>query len=114
MSKSAITTHILDTATGKPVSNLPVKLFKLIDGNWELISQASTDADGRITDWLSPETAIEFATYKLSFDLDSYFTDQADPAFYPLAEICFRLQDKRHHHIPLLLSPFGYSTYRGS
>jgi hydroxyisourate hydrolase len=132
--KSAITTHVLDTATGKPAANVPISLYKKVDNDWLFITDGKTDDDGRITDWINPDTKIEFAVYKLVFDLDSYFSDSyfldsnvldsnvlepsakgsAEPAFYPLAEICFRLQDNKHHHIPLLLSPFGYSTYRGS
>lgn len=114
MNRSPITTHILDTATGKPAANVPVKLYKQVNQDWELITEGKTDDDGRIVDWIDTGTDIEFATYKLVFDLDVYFSDQPKPAFYPTAEICFRLQDKNHHHIPLLLSPFGFSTYRGS
>ncbi|MEO9497551.1 MAG: hydroxyisourate hydrolase [Vibrio splendidus] len=114
MSRSPITTHILDTAKGLPAANVPVKMFKLVDDQWLFLTDGLTDADGRIANWLMPLTEVEFATYKLTFDLDAYFTDSDKPAFYPLAEICFRVQDTKHHHIPLLLSPFGYSTYRGS
>ncbi|KDC55388.1 5-hydroxyisourate hydrolase [Pseudoalteromonas sp. S3431] len=112
MSKSPITTHILDTSTGKPAANVAVKLFKLTNNEWVQLTQGKTDSDGRITDWLNTE--VEFATYKLVFDLDSYYQNQPTPAFYTEAQITFRLQDTKHHHIPLLLSPFGYSTYRGS
>ena len=112
MSKSPITTHILDTSTGKPAANVAVKLFKLTNNEWVQLTQGKTDTDGRITGWLNTE--VEFATYKLVFDLDSYYQNQTTPAFYPEAQITFRLQDTKHHHIPLLLSPFGYSTYRGS
>lgn len=114
MKHSAITTHILDTSTGLPAKNVGVKLFKLINDSWSLLSEAATDSDGRIKDWAENELTIDFATYKLIFDLDSYFVNQSTPAFYPYAEICFRVQDEKHHHIPLLLSSFGYSTYRGS
>lgn len=114
MNRSPITTHILDTATGLPAENVPVELFKLEYGEWKLLTKGLTNSDGRITDWIDDHSTINFATYKLVFDLDGYFSDQAEPAFYPFAEICFRRQDDKHHHIPLLLSPFGYSTYRGS
>lgn len=118
VNKSPITTHILDTATGLPAANVPVTLFQLTDDSWQKIAQGTTNQDGRIADWLSDKT-IDFGTYKLKFDLDTYFNQMSDQnsdtsPFYPFAEICFRLQDQRHHHIPLLLSPFGYSTYRGS
>lgn len=114
MNKHVITTHILDTAKGQPVCNLPVELFKLIDQQWVLIAQAQSDQDGRVSIWQDLTTCLDFSTYRLRFHLDDYFTEQAELSFYPLAEICFRLQDSRHHHIPLLVSPFGYSTYRGS
>jgi 5-hydroxyisourate hydrolase len=114
VNKSPITTHILDTSTGKPAANVPVSLYKLVNKQWELLVQGTTDNDGRIADWISSNTNIEFGTYQLIFDLDTYYQGQATPAFYPEAQISFRLQDNKHHHIPLLLSPFGYSTYRGS
>lgn len=114
MSKSPITTHILDTSTGKPAANVPVSLYQQVDKQWHLLTEGVTDTDGRIIDWLSPDTSIKFATYKLIFNLDNYYQKQPIPAFYPQVEITFRLQDSKHHHIPLLLSPFGFSTYRGS
>jgi len=114
MSRSPITTHILDTAKGLPAENVPVKMYQLIGDQWLFITEGVTDNDGRIANWLTPVNDISFGTYKLSFDLDAYFIGEEPPAFYPLAEICFRIQDTKHHHIPLLLSPFGYSTYRGS
>ena len=114
MSKSPITTHILDTATGLPAANVPVTLSKLVGESWLVITQGMTNEDGRISDWIAEDYTIDCATYKLTFALDYYFSSQETPAFYPFAEICFRLQDNKHHHIPLLLSPFGYSTYRGS
>ncbi|MDM7861344.1 hydroxyisourate hydrolase [Alteromonas sp. ASW11-36] len=113
MSKSPITTHILDTATGTPAAGVPVVLYKLEQDSWVELTRGATDYDGRITDWLSG-VEVTFGTYKLHFDLDTYFAEQPEPAFYPFAEICFRRQDNKHHHIPLLLAPFGYSTYRGS
>jgi len=116
--KSPITTHVLDTATGKPAANIPVKLYQQNNQQWDFITEGITNDDGRITDWIKPESTIEFGIYKLIFELEEYSnknsTSNGDLAFYPLAEICFRLQDNKHHHIPLLLSPFGYSTYRGS
>ncbi|MFU2512228.1 hydroxyisourate hydrolase [Pseudoalteromonas sp. ASV78] len=112
MNKSPITTHILDTSTGKPAANVGVELFQLLNNEWVLLTQGQTDTDGRITDWLKQE--VEFGTYQLVFDLDSYYKNHSALAFYPQVQISFRLQDSKHHHIPLLLSPFGYSTYRGS
>jgi len=120
MNHNPITTHILDTSTGKPAANVPVSLFVLNDKNWELLTSGTTNADGRIAEWTSKNWYADqteeqlFATYKVLFDLDSYWQNNPTRAFYPSAEIVFRMQDTRHHHIPLLLSDFGYSTYRGS
>lgn len=114
MNRSLITTHILDTAKGKPAANVPVKLYQLMDNDWFFLAEGLTDDDGRILNWSILINNITLTTYKLEFDLDAYFRHNDEPAFYPLAEICFRVQDESHHHIPLLLSPFGYSTYRGS
>ena len=125
MKQNPITTHILDTSQGKPAANVAIQLFvlkgsHLKDSEWVLLSDAITNQDGRIEDWKEnswyQEATMEqlFGTYKIVFSLDPYWEKQGIPAFYPSAEICFRLQDERHHHIPLLLTAYGYSTYRGS
>jgi 5-hydroxyisourate hydrolase len=101
---SAITTHVLDTGRGRPAAGVLVRVF----AGDQLIGEATTDADGRAAD-LAPE-AVEPGTYQLVFDLSEYDAD----AFFPEATITFRVTDNRHHHLPLLLSPFAYSTYRGS
>ncbi len=111
MTKSLITTHILDTALGKPAAGVPVTLSRLDGDNWTPLAQGKTDADGRIMQWSIPDADLPYATYKLTFDIEFYFGDQS---FYPFADIVFARRDDRHHHIPLLLTPFGYSTYRGS
>lgn len=125
MSRSPITTHILDTSTGQPASGVPVTLFQFNENakTWYQLCAAKTDQDGRLIDWLPAKQVIAHGTYKLVFDIDAYQAGAGTeakaevnraPAFYPYAEICFRVLDDNHHHIPLLLSPFGYSTYRGS
>lgn len=114
MSKSVITTHILDTSSGFPAANVPVSLFQKVNADWLEIATGKTNDDGRITDWLTNDKQLPFGIYKVSFDLDDYYKDAEPAAFYPIAEVVFRYQDNRHHHIPLLLTPFGYSTYRGS
>ena len=111
MSKSVITTHILDTAIGKPAQDVQVKLFQLQGEAWVRLAESKTDADGRIMQWSVADERLPFGTYKLHFDIESYVGEHS---FYPFAEIVFRRSDERHHHIPLLLTPFGYSTYRGS
>lgn len=124
MNRSPITSHVLDTSTGKPATNVPVRLYQLTANelatntteSWQLIAEGSTDDDGRLIDWLPAEQEISHGTYKLFFDIDAYaaINGSVEATFYPYAEICFRVQDDNHHHIPLLLSAFGYSTYRGS
>jgi len=120
MNNNPITTHILNTALGKPAADISIQLFVLQGKQWLLLSSAITNQDGRIDDWHETgwyqDKASEelFATYKIVFALDDYWQQQNIDSFYPSAEICFKVQDLRHHHIPLLLSPYGYSTYRGS
>lgn len=108
-----ITTHVLDTARGKPARGVPVKLEKLEkkDGaKFVELGRGVTDDDGRCKTLLGDD-AVEAATYRLTFDVSSYL----DGAFFPTVEITFAVRDAgQHHHVPLLLSPFGYSTYRGS
>jgi 5-hydroxyisourate hydrolase len=100
---SAITTHILDTSRGTPGAGVALTLETLIDGTWTLLARSVTDGDGRAR---LVDSAAE-GRYRLTFHLDP-------EGFYPEAAIQFRVRDTRHHHIPLLLSPYGYSTYRGS
>jgi 5-hydroxyisourate hydrolase len=112
---SPITTHVLDTALGRPAAGVAVSLeIEVSDGQWKELGQGKTDADGRISQLLA---ADDFAagTYRLTFDTKSYFLARNVPDFYPRVTIVFTVRDaKEHYHIPLLLSPYGYSTYRGS
>jgi 5-hydroxyisourate hydrolase len=106
---AGITTHVLDTARGRPAQGVPVVLAILRGDQWTVISCGTTDADGRLRT-LTDGVAVERATYRLTFDTSAYGT-----RFFPEVAIVFRVEDPaQHHHVPLLLSPFGYSTYRGS
>ena len=110
-----ITTHVLDTAIGKPAAMVPVGLFRLVDGAAVRLGHAVTDEDGRARD-LGSGWGLEAGIYRIRFDVAEYFarSGQSD-SFYPEVVIDFRVGDlASHYHIPLLLSPFGYSTYRGS
>ena len=108
-----ISTHVLDLATGDPAPGLGVALFRLADdGSPELISELQTDADGRIRDLLDGGELVE-ADYQLAFDVGGYAGDP--DAFFQSAALALRVTDaSRSYHVPLLLSPFGMSTYRGS
>ena len=108
-----LTTHVLDTARGVPAAGLPIAL-EIEDGTgWRPLSQGVTNDDGRVADLV--EGRLECAVYRISFDTDAYWAAQGITGFYPVARVVFRVTDPdSHHHVPLLLSPFGYSTYRGS
>lgn len=115
--RSPITTHVLDTSVGRPAANLAVTLSRETDDSkqWELLAERTTDADGRVADLLAPGS-LRAGTYRLRFATGSYFASVGvEDFFYPWAEIVFTVHNPgQHHHVPLLLNPFGYSTYRGS
>jgi 5-hydroxyisourate hydrolase len=112
---SSLSTHVLDTARGRPAAGVPVTLAALAGGTWTDLVQAATDAEGRVRFVLpAGVTLAPGATYRLRFDTGEWSRRQGQLVFYPVVEITFILQDDRHHHVPLLLAPFGYSTYRGS
>ena len=112
---SAITTHVLDTSLGKPASGVPIKLeLRNEDGSWEPRGHGVTDADGRLRDLLKDEP-LSIGTYRISFDTYAYFNKSGVEHFYPEVSIVFVVRDAAaHFHVPLLLSPFGFSSYRGS
>ena len=111
---SQLTTHVLDTSTGKPAEALTIRLQERNRNNWQTIAQGVTNADGRVTELLPPERVLSAGEYKLVFETASYFKTNRITSFYPLVEVQFSVRDDQHYHVPLLLNPFGYSTYRGS
>ncbi|HYW74714.1 MAG TPA: hydroxyisourate hydrolase [Pyrinomonadaceae bacterium] len=112
---SGITTHVLDTARGRPAAGVPVTLEIEAAGGWKPIGKGTTNADGRISDLMPDAAATEAGIYRLIFDTAAYFANQNTASFYPSVTVVFKIDDsKQHYHVPLLLSPFGYSTYRGS
>jgi 5-hydroxyisourate hydrolase len=112
---SGITTHVLDTSRGRPAEGVPAILEIKVAGGWTLIGQGVTNADGRISDLVPKGGKIVPGVYRLTFDTETYFSRNQIESFYPKVTIIFRLADAaQHYHVPLLLSPFGYSTYRGS
>ena len=112
---SPITTHVLDTAKGSPAENVPIQFESWINSEWQLLGRGSTNADGRLTNLLEPGSLAK-GNYRISFDVERYFRSQnIQSFFYPVVRIEFEiLNPDQHYHVPLLLSPFGYSTYRGS
>jgi 5-hydroxyisourate hydrolase len=109
---SSITTHILDTSIGRPASGVTLILAKGSGGGWKTVGRGTTDIDGRCATLLKGK--LKMGTYRLTFGVASYFKRTRQTAFYPSVSIVFTVRDSRHHHVPLLLSPWGYSTYRGS
>jgi 5-hydroxyisourate hydrolase len=110
----SISTHVLDIAKGKPAQGVPVVLERKEGEFFNRLKAAKTDADGRVKD-LVAEGKLVAGTYRITFDTEAYFGAQDIEGFYPEASIIFVVRDaEAHYHVPLLLSPFGYSTYRGS
>jgi 5-hydroxyisourate hydrolase len=110
---STITTHVLDTSSGRPASGVPLILARGSGGGWVTVGRGTTDIDGRCKTLLK-SGALKKGAYRLTFGVASYFKRSRQTAFYPSVSIVFTVRDSRHHHVPLLLSPWGYSTYRGS
>jgi 5-hydroxyisourate hydrolase len=109
-----ITTHVLDTSLGKPGANIAVELERDDKGVWHLIGAGVTDADGRLKA-LTPQGPVMPGRYRIRFQTGAYFSANNVAGFFPLVEIQFTVADAAaHYHVPLLLSPYGYSTYRGS
>jgi 5-hydroxyisourate hydrolase len=104
---SSLSTHVLDTALGRPAQGVPVRLY---DGD-AVRASGTTDDDGRIAP-LEPELAP--GTYRLWFDVTAYAESTGQDFFFPEVSVTFTVADERHYHVPLLLSPFAFSTYRGS
>jgi len=113
---SAITTHVLDLALGRPARGVQVKLEVLQPGGkWVALAERKTDDDGRVKDLLEQGARLDAGIYRLTFLTGLYFNELGVRTFYPEIPVQFEIRDaSQHHHVPLLLSPFGYSTYRGS
>lgn len=108
--RPSITTHILDLTRGRPATGIAVRLF----GSDGLVASGVTNEDGRVESW-SDSYSVVSGKYRLEFDVEPWFTARGEQSFYEDVHISFRVGDTgEHYHVPLLLSPFGYSTYRGS
>jgi 5-hydroxyisourate hydrolase len=110
-----ITTHVLDISIGRPAAGVPVILeIEKTGGGWRELSRGATDGDGRLRHLLAPGSLVE-GNYRLTFDTQGYFQTRKVESLYPQVTIVFQVRDaEQNYHIPLLLSPYGYSTYRGS
>lgn len=110
-----LSSHILDITTGKPAADVKITLSKQdTKGNWVVVEEKNTDANGRIKDFLKQDGKNNTGIYKLTFHTNPYFKSLGQKSFYPFIEVVFELVDNEHYHVPITLSPFGYSTYRGN
>ncbi len=111
--KPSITTHILDTSTGYPAAGVKVDLFSVGESS-EMVASGVTDDDGRVAEW-DNDFELMNGNYMLCFEVSDYFARQEKSSFYADIQIKFKVAaTNEHYHVPLLLNPFGYSTYRGS
>ncbi|CAN5556906.1 hydroxyisourate hydrolase [soil metagenome] len=112
---SKITTHVLDTSLGRPAAGVDVVLEYKGPDDWEEIGRGTTNSDGRFSELVPADWVNKAGTYQLTFNTGGYFEATRRQNFYPTVPIIFEIVGpEEHHHVPLLLSPFGYSTYRGS
>lgn len=112
---SQITTHVLDTTRGKPAPNLSITLYAQQDNDWQELATGVTNGDGRIAGLLADDLVLAAGVYRMHFATKDYFKANNEQGFYPYVDIVFELDgSNNHYHIPLLLTAFGYSTYRGS
>jgi 5-hydroxyisourate hydrolase/2-oxo-4-hydroxy-4-carboxy-5-ureidoimidazoline decarboxylase len=111
---SHITTHALDTSVGVPAKNMLITFKGLKDNQWKPINVGITNNDGRISDVLPPGRQLIPGIYTMTFNTEAYYKNNNQKGFYPEVSIQFKVTDNSHYHIPLLINPFGYSTYRGS
>ena len=118
-----LSTHVLDAALGQPAARIPVRLDRLDGGAWVAVASGVTGSDGRLASWQAPVRAtgepapdgLAPGLHRLTFETGGYFAGRGIDAFYPEVVVTFQIRDAgQHYHLPLLLSPFAYSTYRGS
>ena len=112
---SAITTHVLDTALGRPAAGVHVHLQVSEGRAWRPIAEGKTDEDGRLRSLTDDVQPLESGVYRLVFDTGSYFNESGTTTFHPRVTVEFTVDGTApHYHVPLLISPFGYTTYRGT
>ena len=114
--KYQLSSHILDVTQGQPARNVKISLSnQQKNGNWKAIDSKYTDENGRITDFLKVTQGVNHhGVYKLTYFVEPYFKKLNQKSFYPFIEVVFEIKDDNHYHVPITLSPFGYSTNRGN
>jgi len=114
-SNSPITTHVLDVSRGKPAADVPVTLERQTADGWETLAKARSDSDGRVVALFPSDRKLQPDTYRITFGVGHYFSSLSIEHFYPDVSVVFFVKSPdEHYHVPLLVSPHGYSTYRGS
>ena len=110
-----LSSHILDVSKGKPASGVPIKLEKYneLTKTWSYVDEKITDENGRISNFLSTDKP-NLGIYKLTYFTSDYFKKNHTESFYPFIEVVFQIKDGNHYHVPITLSAYGYSTYRGN
>lgn len=110
-----LSSHILDIHTGKPASGVNIILSRQdTSGQWSIVEERMTDVNGRVKDFLEETPDGQQGIYKLTYLVGPYFESQGQDSFYPFIEVVFQIKDNAHYHVPITLSPYGYSTYRGN
>ena len=110
-----LSTHVLDTSIGRPATGVGVRLLqRATTGEWVDVAEGTTNSDGRIAAWMPQDRELRAGTYRLTFAVSAYFAVRGVDTFYTDVAVEFLARDESHYHVPLLVSPFGYSTYRGS
>jgi len=111
---ATLSTHVLDTARGRPAAGVRVSFERRDGAGWAPVGSGETDLDGRVKNLVPPHQRVAPGVYRLTFDTGGYAQSIGSHTFFPEVAIVFEITDTSHYHVPLLLSPFGYSTYRGS
>lgn len=110
-----ITTHVLDLSIGKPAAGVRVVLASVEDGHRTTVASGVTDVDGRLRDLWPAGKTLEAAIYELTFETGPYFVSRGVAPFHPRVSVTIEITDpEQHYHVPVLISPYGYTTYRGS
>ncbi len=111
---SHLTTHVLDTSIGHPGKGIAVFLEVFNGSGWTGFAEGETNDDGRVPDFIPEDVILEKGIYRITFETEAYFNAREVKSFYPYVAIVFEIDSGDHYHVPLLLNPYGYSTYRGS
>lgn len=110
-----LSSHILDIHTGRPAPGVNIILSKQdASGHWDVVDERKTDENGRVKDFLEETPDGHPGIYKLTYQVAPYFESQGQESFYPFIEVVFQIKENGHYHVPITLSPYGYSTYRGN